>query len=104
MNVTDITNNSCEAVLMRQLFYENFRESFFWDVSETIHRYGYSLYCCKQSALAVISEKLISVLAISGRIPGSSATVDGYFVPLPKRSESRGGHCSAIKMPAVKFS
>jgi len=52
---------------------------------------------------SVISAKSVSMLAINARVPGWNPTIDGYF-SLSKRSESLRGYCSAIKMPAVKFS
>jgi len=35
---------------------------------------------------------------------GCILTVDGYFLPLTERSESRDGYSSAIEMPAVQCS
>jgi len=65
MKVADIESNLCKAVVVHQFFNVNFRESLLWDITETIHRHGYSLHCCTQSALDVILAKLVSVLAIS---------------------------------------
>jgi len=31
------------------------------------------------TTMSVISEKLVSVLAINARVPGSNTTIDGYF-------------------------
>jgi len=54
----------------------------------------------------VISAKVVSVLAVSARIPGSNSTVGGYFFTssLSKHSEIRGGYCSVVKVPSIKNS